>query len=622
MRIISACWSARTGFFGGLMVAQWLFGLLMAFTVSPLTWQGEFSSVSIHVWTAICLGGAITLFPVILVLRQPGKQSTRQVVAVAQMLYGAMLIHLTGGRIETHFHVFGSLAFLAFYRDWKVLITASAIVAADHFLRGLYWPRSVFGVLTAGHLRWLEHAGWVVFEDMFLIAACRRGILEMREVARRHAALEATNSIIDARVQERTAELAEARDSLEEKVAERTSELEVTLKDLQVRNEQLREANAHKSKFLSTMSHELRTPLNAIIGFADLLAGEGFGPLNDKQRSYIKRIDDSGAHLLSLITDVLDVAKIDAGAMELNIENLPVEELLGSSTQMMAQQYRNRNIQLHTESLVPRATVRADSRKARQILINLLSNALKYSPLGGEVVVRAEQASPDTIRISVIDHGVGIEAEQQSKIFQEFHQADRQRDEGLGGIGLGLALTKRLVELHKGEIGVESTVGEGSTFWFTLPAGEAMKQPKGEQAPEEFDIAPSTTKHVILIAEDNEANLTMLCDMLSLKQYELLIAHNGLECLEMALEHHPDLIITDMRMPVMDGLESVRRMREHPQLASIPIIALTANASEISRDACIGAGCNEHLTKPVKSKQLFPMIEKMLSPEEPLQAAI
>lgn len=608
--------------FGSLMVAQWAGAILLATVVSPRAWTGELSNVNIHLWTAILLGGVITMFPVYLVLTRPGTVFTRHVIAAAQMLYGAMLIHLSGGRIETHFHVFGSLAFLAFYRDWRVLLTASAIVAADHLLRGFLWPQSVFGVLTASNWRWLEHAAWVVFEDVFLIASCRRGIIEMHEVARRHADLEATNCVIDSRVRDRTRELADARERLEEKVAERTATLETTLADLQLRNVQLKEANAHKTKFLSTMSHELRTPLNAIIGFADLLEGEGFGPLNAKQKAYVSRIDDSGAHLLSLITDVLDVAKIDAGAMDLNVEPIAVEELMTATVQMIGQQFRKHGIELRVELEPGVGFMLADLRKAKQILINLLSNALKYSPNGSEVVMRAALAEDEMLRISVSDTGVGIEPDQQADVFLEFHQADRRRDEGLGGIGLGLALTRRLVELHGGNIGVISSVGEGTTFWFTVPRAAATPAAESAGMEERPVPAKAHSKYRILVAEDNENNLSMLTDMLSLRGYDLLIAHNGKECVDLAIVHRPDLIITDMRMPVMDGLEAVRILRGDPDLHSIPIIALTANASEISREECLAVGCNEHLTKPVKSRVLIPAIESFLSPREDLEAIV
>lgn len=176
--------------FAGLMAFQWILGIIFAVWVSPLAWEGAASSTHLHVWAAVVLGGIISLFPAVLGWLRPGLPSTRYVMAVAQMLMGALLIHLTGGRIETHFHVFGSLAFLAFYRDWKVLIPATVVVALDHMLRGIFWPQSVYGVVVASQWRWLEHAAWVIFEDLFLVVACRRSIAELRQTAERTATLE------------------------------------------------------------------------------------------------------------------------------------------------------------------------------------------------------------------------------------------------------------------------------------------------------------------------------------------------------------------------------------------------------------------------------------------------
>src|SRR6478672_7579797 len=176
--------------FASLMVLQWIAGIIFALWVSPLAWNGAIGRTHIHVWAAVFLGGAICLFPALLGVFRAGDVSTRYTIAVAQMLMGALLIHLTGGRLETHFHVFGSLAFLAFYRDWKVLIPATVVVALDHMLRGYFWPQSVYGVLVASQWRWIEHAAWVAFEDIFLIVSCRRSLVEMRERAERTAALE------------------------------------------------------------------------------------------------------------------------------------------------------------------------------------------------------------------------------------------------------------------------------------------------------------------------------------------------------------------------------------------------------------------------------------------------
>ena len=204
--------------FARLMIFQWLAGIVAALWISPRTWIGATSYVHWHVWAAIVLGGAITGLPVFLVWKHPGQVLTRHAIAVGQMIFSGLLIHLTGGRIETHFHIFGSLAFLAFYRDWRVLITATVVTALDHFFRGTLWPQSVFGVLAAGPWRWVEHAGWVVFEDIFLIISIRQSLEEMRGLAERQASLEAVNASIEIKVTERTAEL--TRENAERQKAE------------------------------------------------------------------------------------------------------------------------------------------------------------------------------------------------------------------------------------------------------------------------------------------------------------------------------------------------------------------------------------------------------------------
>src|SRR3989440_8724783 len=178
--------------FAKLMFAQWIACIVMAIVISPYTWHGETEVIHVHVWAAIFLGGAISLFPIWMTRAWPGAAITRYVIAVAQMLMSALLISVTGGRIETHFHVFGSLVILSFYRDWRILIPATVVVGLDHFIRGIYWPYSVYGVLAASPWRSIEHAGWVIFEDVFLVISCFRSIHEMRSIANRTAALEAS----------------------------------------------------------------------------------------------------------------------------------------------------------------------------------------------------------------------------------------------------------------------------------------------------------------------------------------------------------------------------------------------------------------------------------------------
>jgi two-component system cell cycle sensor histidine kinase/response regulator CckA len=207
--------------FAVLMTLQWVAGIAAAYWISPRTWIGADSHLHPHIWAAVLLGGAISSLPITLALMQPGRFSTRYIIAVGQMLMGALLIHLTGGRIETHFHVFGSLAFLAFYRDWRVLVPATLVVAADHFLRGLLWPQSVYGVLVASEWRWLEHAGWVFFEDTFLFIAIKYSVDEMRNIAERTVEIKSLNEGLERHVAERTAELIVANRDLTNEVTER-----------------------------------------------------------------------------------------------------------------------------------------------------------------------------------------------------------------------------------------------------------------------------------------------------------------------------------------------------------------------------------------------------------------
>jgi len=407
-------------------------------------------------------------------------------------------------------------------------------------------------------------------------------------------------------------ELVQERQNLEHTVELRTEELRKSLQRVEDANLRLQEADRAKSRFLSSMSHELRTPLNGILGFADLLRGQFFGPLNEKQLSYVNQIDDSGKHLLALINDLLDMAKIDAGAMELELCELSPEECCGSVVAMMSSQFKKKNIQLKSFMDPELDIMIADLRKMKQIMLNLLSNALKYTPEGGQIEFRVTKEGDSQLKAEVSDTGIGIEASELDKIFSEFHQADRVRDEQLGGTGIGLALTRRLVELHGGEIGVESELGKGSTFWFRLPLKKPARKEADLLKEEAITEKSGPTGHRILVAEDNEVNLAMLLDMLSIQGHNVVVVKNGQEAIDLAQSHKPELILMDMRMPVMNGLEATQRLREMPEFADVPIIALTASTGSEAEDRQVTAGCTEHLAKPIQSKELFEVLGKYL----------
>ena len=260
--------------FAKLMMGQWLVAVLLAAVISPRTWSGEASSIHIHLWAAIFLGGAISIFPIWMTRAWPGAAATRQIIAVAQMLMSALLIGLTNGRIETHFHVFGSLVILSFYRDWRVLVPATVVVLLDHFLRGIYWPYSVYGVLSASPWRFLEHGGWVFFEDVFLVISCLRSVREMRFIANR------------------TAEQQQAKEEAER-------------------------ANRSKDNFLAALSHELRTPLTPVLMCAAVLEDDPTLALEHRQQmGMMRRNVELEARL---IDDLLDLTRISHGKLKLHV---------------------------------------------------------------------------------------------------------------------------------------------------------------------------------------------------------------------------------------------------------------------------------------------------------------
>ncbi len=445
------CWMDRS--MAALLIVQWLFQIALAVWVSPLTWAGLQSSIHPHVWTAVGLGGLAISVPLALIYFRPGRRSTRLSIAAAQGLTTAILIHLTGGRIETHFYVFVSLALLAFYRDWAVLVTMSAMVAIDHFTRGFLWPQSVYGVTLASPLRVVEHVCWVVMEDLYLWMICRQSLREAWSTAAREAQLELAND-----------EMGTVNQKLRDEITERQR----AQKELETAKNSAEAASRAKSEFLANMSHELRTPLNSVIGFSDVLAEKVFGPLNEDQEQYVSDILDSGQHLLSLVNDILDLAKIEAGSMELSLAPVDLRRLVERTTQMFRERAIRSGVRLtgHVDPAIGHIT--ADERRLKQLLYNLLSNALKFTPEHGEVRVEARRHGDD-IELLVVDTGVGISPEQHDKIFQSFYQVDSTLSKHVQGTGLGLAVVQQIVSLHGGSVRLESEPGEGCTFFVLLP---------------------------------------------------------------------------------------------------------------------------------------------------------
>jgi len=323
-----------------------------------------------------------------------------------------------------------------------------------------------------------------------------------------------------------------------------------------------------KSEFLANMSHELRTPLNSVIGFSEVLQDQMFGPINEKQQEYLGNILTSGRHLLSLINDILDLTKVESGKMELYLTSFALRETLDASLTMLREKAIKGGIDLRLV-VAPEAEVHivADQRKLKQILFNLLSNAVKFTPAAGTVELSVVREG-DFLQIAVADSGIGVRESDIPKLFQAFTQLESVYTKGFEGTGLGLALTRQLVELHGGRVWVKSEFGKGSRFSFTLPLGQSA----GAQLPESLLAAGKT----VLVIEDDPRTLAALAKALACKGYRALRAKNGQEGVEMAQRNSPDLIVLDLVMPGMNGFEVAEQLGLENPAAQVPILVLTS----------------------------------------------
>lgn len=721
-------WVHTDKLFAGMLFWEWLAAILLSVFVSPYTWAGRYQDTHMHVWTALILGTMCCLPPILVAWKQPGTRMSRYSIAIGQMLYSAVLIHITGGRIETHFHVFGSLAFMSFYRDWRVLVPATLVVVTDHILRGIYFPQSVYGVDAIEPWRWFEHAWWVFFEDIFLIQMCLKSSKDMMETALHQAEIEEVNANIESIVRARTEQLDNARfwaklkyqvmiavakseswhdsitgtiksiaggisetfggktwgafwvnnpdestlDCVESigfpqrelepfaeismrmsfrqgeglpgrawlshspveiadvctdqnfprrfaaaecklsngvaipiwhndvflgtfefvaenkirwdlqaldglarqisqhvmrkkaeaerehlvKIVEQSSDAIITIaengaiktwnkgaeesflyrqdeiigKNISVlmadekRMELLRlvrstlrvgeriesyetsllaqdgspidvnlygvpwfsddneytgcsltiqnitarkNAERRVSEFYSIVSHELRTPLTSIKGVLGLFDNDTVDADSPEGKELIKVALTSSDRLIRLINDMLDLKKIEAGKMELRKTRVDVEQLVSDCLASLQATAEEAQIKLAYDCAEP-FNIEADWDKATQILTNLVSNAIKFSSVGGKVKVLTERSTKQCIKFRIIDNGPGISSHDLKRLFHKFQQIDSSDTRIVGGTGLGLAISKALVEEHGGSIGVSSQIGQGSEFWFEI----------------------------------------------------------------------------------------------------------------------------------------------------------
>ncbi|MFT3924197.1 MAG: ATP-binding protein [Myxococcales bacterium] len=426
----------------GLMVMQWLAAIGVAVLYSPYGWSGQRQTVHEHVYAATLLGAVLTSLPVLLAWRAPGARTTRYVIACAQMLWSALLIHLTGGRIETHFHVFGSLAFLSFYRDWTVLVPATLAVALDHLLRQVFWPESVYGIPDPTWWRFLEHAGWVAFEDVVLILACLQGQQEMLEIAQRQAAVED----LSARERRKSEELALSRDAL-------------------VRAEKL----AAVGRLAASVGHELRNPLTAIRNASAVLRKRmDSASVDERTGRLLGVIEGELAACTRIVGDLLDFAR----ERPLLLERTPLRALVSNALGVLPAHSVSVENRISDDMPAPLL----DKAQFRQVLINLLQNAVEAvqeRTEGGGVIVSASPENGVT-RLVVEDDGGGMTPEVVARVFEPLYTTKAK------GTGLGMAIVAGIVSRHGAQIQIQSEVGRGTKVIIEIANSTEVERPSGE----------------------------------------------------------------------------------------------------------------------------------------------
>jgi PAS domain S-box-containing protein len=483
-----------------------------------------------------------------------------------------------------------------------------------------------------GEVRWIWDRAVAVRDEhgiVYRVAGIAQDITE-----RKHAqeALQSAHDNLEERVQERTSELEDANKALQGEIAERQMAMGA-LRDMVARLEEAKqeaekaraeayEASAAKSEFLSRMSHELRTPLNAIIGFSQLLEAKSQN-FSLRQRQSIQQINKAGHHLLKLINEVMDIARVETGRISHSLEPVQVYELLDESVAMMRPIAEESSITIIADSDTwCREFVIADRQRLRQILINLLSNAIKYNRVQGQVMISCSREEDDTLQICVRDTGTGMTPEEITRLFVPFERL-HAANSTIEGTGLGLALSQRLITTIGGSLWAQSNKGQGSSFFIKLPLatprqlelhqGPLALQARTDTVPPEKNAPQTTHRYKILSIEDNPANFLLIESIFEERpEIQLLQAIQGSVGIELAQQHRPDLILLDLHLPDIDGSEVFQRLKKDPKTRQIPVIVVSADATPNQIKRLLEAGVHSYLTKPLDVNQLIQLADEIL----------